>query len=450
MKSYSRGICWIRRDLRLQDHTALQKACEQCDEVAIVFVFDSNILSQLDDPTDRRMTFIYNALIEVDADLQKQGSRLLVSYGDPIEAIPKVVEELKAEAVFTNEDYEGYAKRRDDTIRERLTEDGLEFHSFKDQVIFSADEVLKVDGTAYQVFTPYKRAWLKQFQPKMVLEKKPHFKRLLKSEHIKKKHHLKPLEKYGFQLSDVLIPTGRSGALKTLKMFEPQLKNYDKERDFPAARGTSKLSPHLRFGTISIREAVRFCWGKKSKGAEVWLSELIWREFYFMILDQFPYVETGAFKKQYNKINWPGKQQHFIAWCEGQTGFPIVDAAMRQLNATGFMHNRLRMVAASFLVKDLLVDWRKGEAYFAKKLLDFDLAANNGGWQWSASTGCDAQPYFRIFNPESQQKKFDPEGVFLRQWVPEYFDEESQYPEPIVNHKVQRQRAMELFKKAAQ
>lgn len=449
MSTYKTGLCWLRRDLRWTDHRALKRACEQCESVAVVFVFDSVILNRLEDAADRRLTVIYRALEEVNDALKKKGSRLIILHGDPQSEIPRLVERLGANAVFANEDYEGYAKKRDKNIKATLQDRGVDFHSIKDQVIFSGMEVLKADGTPYQVFTPYMRAWKKKFQTTMATEEKPNLKRLVSESQIVGLGELQPLSTYGFQEADLQLPMGRSGALKLLRVFDGKLKSYDKARDFPSQRGTSKLSVHLRFGTLSIREAIRFCLGKTGKGAEVWLSELIWREFYFMILDQFPHVEKRAFKKQYNAIKWPGSHSHFKAWCEGRTGFPIVDAAMRQLNETGFMHNRLRMIAASFLVKDLLVDWRKGEAYFAKKLLDFDLAANNGGWQWSASTGCDAQPYFRIFNPDSQQKRFDPEGEFLRQWVPEAFEDLSEYPEPIVNHKVQRQKALRLFKVAA-
>ncbi len=449
MPIYKTGLCWLRRDLRWTDHTALKMACSQCKDVAVVFVFDSVILDQLDDSEDRRLTVIHRALEELNEALKKWGSRLIVLYGDPQEQIPHIVEKLKVDAVYFNEDYEQYAKKRDRAVKTTLERKGVDFYSFKDQVIFSGTEILKADGTPYQVFTPYMRAWKKKYKKTMADEQKPNLKRLIAPSRLSRIEKLKPLNFYGFQKSEVLFPLGRSGALKLLKVFEGSLKNYNRDRDFPALEGTSKLSVHLRFGTLSIREAVRFCLYKKNKGAEAWLNELIWREFYFMILDQFPFVEKLAFKEQYRTISWPGKSTHFRAWCEGRTGVPIVDAAMRQLNSTGFMHNRLRMVVASFLVKDLLIDWRKGEAYFAKKLLDFDRAANNGGWQWSASTGCDAQPYFRVFNPSSQQKKFDPDGVFLRQWVPEVFEENSNYPEPIINHKVQREKALKLFKGAA-
>ena len=449
MAEFKNGLCWLRRDLRWTDHVALKQACERCESVAVVFVFDSTILEKLEDLADRRLTVIQKALEEVDQTLRKKGSRLVVMHGDPVQEIPKLVKKLKVNAVFTNEDYESYAKNRDEAVRKTLESQGAGFFSFKDQVIFSGSEVLKGDGTPYQVFTPYMRLWKKTFKKNMADEQKPNLKKLTPESGLSGTGKLESLSKYGFQESEVLVPLGRSGALKLLKMFDDRLKSYDKDRDFPALRGTSKLSVHLRFGTLSVREAFRFCMDKRNKGAEVWMSELIWREFYFMILDQFPHVEKEAFKKQYSKIKWPGTKAHFEAWCEGRTGFPIVDAAMRQLNDTGFMHNRLRMIAASFLVKDLLVDWRRGEAYFAKQLLDFDLAANNGGWQWSASTGCDAQPYFRIFNPDSQQKRFDPDREFLRQWVPEMFEDDGGYPEPIVNHKVQREKALKLFKQAA-
>lgn len=441
---FKRGLCWLRRDLRWSDHRALKQACEQCEQVAVVFVFDSNILSKLKDKSDRRLTVIHDALEEVDQHLTSLGSQLIVTFGDPVEAIPEIAKQLQVNAVFCNEDYEAYAKKRDLAVQNKLKNQDCSFFSFKDQVIFSGEEVLKSDGSPYQVFTPYKKSWINHFHKSMLEEVQPNLRRLMLAKDLKQQKKLGSLEEYGFSESKVLLPTGRSGGLQLLNKFEESLKAYDQVRDFPSKRGTSKISVHLRFGTLSVREAFRLCASKKNKGAQVWMSELIWREFYFMILDQFPHVETESFKPQYNEIQWPGEGTHFKAWCEGRTGFPIVDAGMRQLNETGFMHNRLRMITASFLVKDLLVDWKKGESYFAEKLLDFDLAANNGGWQWCASTGCDAQPYFRIFNPDSQQKRFDPEGKFIRQWIPE-LDSDS-YPQPIVNHKVQRDKALKLFK----
>ncbi|MCB0407685.1 MAG: deoxyribodipyrimidine photo-lyase [Bdellovibrionales bacterium] len=446
-KTYKRSLCWLRRDLRLYDNHALSVACENSEEVVVVFVFDKNILSRLKDSQDRRLTFIYESLKEMNQLLKQVNSRLIVLFGDPAQEIPSLASRLDVETVYVNEDYEGYALRRDKEVAERLSQKNISFFKFKDQVIFSPQEILKSDGKPYQVFTPYKKTWLLKLKPKHYEEFPVNLKKMIVIKAISSEPELKALKAYGFERSEILIPPGQTAGQKLLKSFLPKLKKYDKDRDIPSKHGTSKISVHLRFGTISIREAVRACRTQRNKGAETWLSELIWREFYFMILAQFPHVETKAFKLQYDKILWPGKVEHFKAWCEGKTGFPIVDAGMRQLNQTGFMHNRLRMIVASFLVKDLLLDWQWGEAYFAEKLLDFDLAANNGGWQWCASTGCDAQPYFRIFNPDSQAAKFDPENEFLKQWVPEAFEKSKKYPSPIVDHKVQRNKAIELFKK---
>ncbi len=444
MKDFKRSLVWVRRDLRLSDHLALAEAHRRSEEVAIIFVFDTVILEKLKNKADRRVQFIHSSLHEMDESLQKQDSRLIVVHGKPVDEIPRWATTLKAQAVFTNEDYEPYAKVRDKEVGEKLSSFGCQFITSKDQVIFSGQEVLKGDGTPYQVFTPYKRSWLRCFKKEMIKEHVCQGAKYVDKIELPKEILLKQIQDYGFQRCELLIPPGENEGQKLLLAFRSKLKAYDNDRDFPAIRGTSKLSVHFRFGTVSIRQAMRMCLSEKSKGAETWLSELIWREFYFMILDRFPHVATSAFKAQYKDLKWPGKEEHFQNWCEGKTGFPIVDAAMRQLNETGFMHNRLRMIAASFLVKDLLIDWRKGEAYFAEKLLDFDLSANSGGWQWSASTGCDAQPYFRIFNPESQQKKFDPDGVFVRQWVPEVGT--VKYPEPIVDHNTQRSKALTLFK----
>lgn len=438
------NLIWVRRDLRLSDHTAIEEASKRGGECAVVFVFDSQILEKLDDKVDRRLQFIHSSIEEMDQSLRKKGSRLLVLHGDPVVEIPKLAKELNALSVVTSEDYESYAKGRDEKVARALEEINCQFVRVKDHVIFNGHEVLKSDGTPYQVFTPYKKAWLRQFKPEMVRDKTVPKIKWAPESLLGEKHELQSIEKYGFKKCELLVPAGEAEGKKLLQSFRKKLMVYDRDRDFPAVRGTSKLSVHFRFGTVSVREALRFCLSEKGKGPEVWMSELIWREFYFMILDQFPHVETQSFKPQYQSIKWPGLKEHFQKWCDGQTGFPIVDAGMRQLDETGFMHNRLRMIVASFLVKDLLIDWRWGEAYFAKKLLDFDLAANNGGWQWSASTGCDSQPYFRIFNPESQQKNFDPDGSFVKQWIPELGTKK--YPDPIVDHNVQRNKALQLFK----
>lgn len=445
MTQYKKGMVWIRRDLRLNDHSGLRWAGQNTQAFFVVFVFDSKILAKLKNPQDRRLTFIFESLVELNYQLEKKGSRLVVIHGDPQIEIPKLASTFGVDAVVAGVDFEKYAKKRDSNVKKTLADKDIHFQTVKDHILLGSD-VLKKDQTPYRVFTPYMKSWYQYLQNSHLKEQKPNLTKLLPASELMSAPVLGLLDQYGFKKAKVLIPAGASEARKLLKKFSSKISNYKNDRDFPAIRGTSKLSVHLRFGTLSIREAFRFCLNGQSAGPKTWASELIWREFYSMILDQFPHVERGAFKKEYDKIEWPGKPAHFKAWCEGQTGYPIVDAAMNQLNETGFMHNRLRMIVASFLVKDLLIDWKKGEAYFAEHLLDYDLASNNGGWQWAASTGCDAQPYFRIFNPDSQTDKFDPESEFLRQWVPAALDEKSDYPDPIVNHKVQRLKALDLYK----
>lgn len=468
------ALCWIRRDLRLHDHRALYEACKQYKKVILVFIFDSLILTQLKDAFDKRLNFIYDSLAELDTNLKKKGSALVMRHGDPATEIPKFALEFKAAAVFTNEDYEPYAKNRDQTVAQILAKSSVKFLKFKDHVIFSGDELKKKDQTPYRVFTTYKNAWLLKLSKNDLKTFDPHLKHLLPIRHFlftqyfaKNPRFLK-LEQVGFKRTESIFTAGEGAGKKNLKLFSKKISNYDKARDFPSIEGTSRLSVHLRFGTISIRDCLRQCYQANSNGAKFWLSELIWRDFYQMILDQYPKVERQAFLEKYKAIKWPGLNKHFTAWCKGQTGYPIVDAAMRQLNQTGWMHNRLRMIVASFLVKDLLIDWRRGEKYFAEKLIDFDLAANNGGWQWCASTGCDAQPYFRIFNPIAQSLKFDANGDFIRTYVPELrefsnkdihfpiataknkipksFKFGKNYPKPIITHSVQRLKAVKLYK----
>lgn len=452
-----KALVWVRRDLRLTDHTPLAHAASQADTVAVAFVFDRKLLAGLS-RNDRRLTFIHQSLEELDEELQKRGSRLIVRIGDPVEEIPQLAKELGAELVCAGRDYETYAKKRDAKVAEALKKQGSQLKLLKDQVIFEGREVLSKTGTAFKVFTPYKNAWLS------ALSAQEYDERSTKKAKFAPKPPKNPdwsLKALGFDPQDLWLEAGEKAAKLRLKSFEAKMKDYGKGRDFPATEGTSGLSVHLRFGTISIRECVRKALAQENAGAKTWLSELVWRDFYHMILDNNPHVETGAFKKEYDSIRWPGSEKHFQAWSEGRTGYPLVDAAMRHFNATGWMHNRLRMVVASFLTKDLLVSWQKGEAYFAQHLLDFDLAANNGGWQWSASTGCDAQPYFRIFNPYSQSEKFDPDGTFIRENVPELAKVKGKdihqpevgglfgvdYPEPIVDHSAQREKAIRLFKK---
>ncbi|MBK7680687.1 MAG: deoxyribodipyrimidine photo-lyase [Chitinophagaceae bacterium] len=423
------NIFWFRRDLRLTDNAGLYHALKDGKPVLPLFVFDSNILDELEDKTDSRVEFIHLALQAIQQQLVNVGSSLDVRYGNPLEVYQALLKEYNVEKVFTNHDYEPYAKQRDTAIEELLKEHGAMFYTFKDQVILEKEEVLKDDGKPYTIFTPYSRKWkgvLTEFHLKPYSNKK-YFKNFYKQPERK----LISLEEMGFNAAGLSFPG---------KEWQGQIiRNYKEQRDFPAVQGTSRLSVHLRFGTISIRELA----GEAGALNETFLNELIWRDFYHMILWHFPKVVDHAFKPAYDKIKWRNNEKEFEAWCNGQTGYPIVDAGMRELNTTGFMHNRVRMIVASFLTKHLLIDWRWGEAYFAKKLLDYDLAANNGGWQWAAGSGCDAAPYFRVFNPYLQTQKFDPELKYIRKWVPEL--EEFSYPKPIVVHEVARKRCLEVY-----
>jgi deoxyribodipyrimidine photo-lyase len=422
-------VFWFRRDLRLRDNAGLYHALKEEIPVLPIFIFDKNILDELTDKQDRRVEFIHLALQEMQQQLLKIGSTLDVRYGTPEEVFTKLFAEYEVKKVFTNHDYEPYAKERDTAIEKLINNYDAVFNTYKDQVIFEKDEVVKDDGKPYIVFTPYSRKW-KSIVNDFYLQSYPtqkHFANFLKQEERK----IISLEKMGFQSAGVVFPG---------KEWQGQvIRNYKEQRDIPSVRGTTRLSVHLRFGTISIRELA------SEAGAlnESFLNELIWRDFYHMILWHFPHIVGKAFKPDYDRIKWRNNAKEFDAWCNGQTGYPIVDAGMRELNTTGFMHNRVRMIVASFLTKHLLIDWRWGEAYFAKKLLDFDLAANNGGWQWAAGSGCDAAPYFRVFNPYLQTQKFDPEVKYIRQWVPEF--EEFTYPQPIVQHEVARKRCLEVY-----
>ena len=468
----SNNLCWIRRDLRLSDHNALFHALKDGSQTYVVFVFDPKILERLKNKSDRRVTFIMESLSEIEEKLQKVGSSLIIRYGLPEDEIPKLVEKLKINKLFFNRDYEPYAKKRDEKIISILKKHNVEVFNFKDHVFFEKHEVLSGSREIYKVFTPYKNKWLENFkqQESFVPCYKPNLKNLAQFSNpdsiLKKDWH----KIIGFVATDNELKGGGKEAFSRLKEFKKVIANYDNARDIPSLNQTSNLSAYIRMGNISIRELIKSSLEGKTQGHQVWLSELIWREFYQVILDVFPKVEKNCFKSEYDQIKWVGKKEHFKLWCEGNTGYPIVDAAMRCLNQTGMMHNRLRMIVASFLTKTLLIDWRLGEEYFAAKLLDFDMAANNGGWQWSASTGVDAQPYFRIFNPYNQSEKFDPDGIFIRKWCPElknfsnkqiHFPHESDlaeqveakcfigkdYPHPIVAYKVQKEKALEMFKK---
>ncbi|SER07871.1 cryptochrome/photolyase family protein [Pedobacter rhizosphaerae] len=425
------NILWFRRDLRLEDNAALYRALKGEHPVLPLFIFDQNILDQLP-KGDARVTFIYETIEKLKSALQKQGSDLLVKYGKPEKIWSEVLEEYEVKAVYTNHDYEPYARERDDQMAEFLTSEKIAFFTYKDQVIFEKNEILKADRTPYTVFTPYYKQWqakLNSFYFKAYPTQK-YFKNLFQTKHLP----LPGLADMGFEKSTQQFPK---------LSYQSKLANYATERDFPALDSTTHIGLHLRFGTLSIRKAVADALENKS---HVWLSELAWREFYMMILWHFPYSAFDSFKKQYDQIKWRNDETEFKAWCEGNTGYPIVDAGMRQLNETGWMHNRVRMIVASFLTKHLLIDWRWGEAYFAEKLLDYEMASNVGGWQWAASSGNDAAPYFRVFNPELQMKKFDPKFEYIKKWIPEFGTKK--YAQPIVEHKFARERVLKVYKEA--
>ncbi len=425
-------IFWFRSDLRLNDNTALFHALKSGFPVLPVFIFDANILQKLNAKNDARVSFIHAEISKIKIELEKKGSSLKVLHDKPLDAFRKLTEEYEIEAVYTNRDYEPYAIQRDMEIEVFLKEKGVEFQTFKDQVIFEHDEVLKDDGTPYTVFTPYSKKWKQKLGNDKILEfpSQNHLHGLVKTAQIS----IPTLQELGFEQSKIKVPD--------YNISEKLIQSYAEVRDLPALDATSKLGVHLRFGTISIREATR----KAIQFSEVFLNELIWRNFFSTILRHFPHVEKSAFKPKYDFIEWRNNEKEFELWCRGETGYPFVDAGMRELNETGFMHNRVRMVTASFLTKHLLIDWRWGEAYFAEKLLDFDLASNNGNWQWAAGCGCDAAPYFRIFNPEAQQKKFDAEARYILKWVPECGT--LQYPQPIVDHKYARERVLKVYRQA--
>ncbi len=439
------NIFWFRRDLRLHDNSGLYHALNAGLKVVPIFIFDSKILDQLQDKVDARVTFIHDTITRLSSDLQDTlGSILDVRYGDPAEVWPQLLHDYEVQSVFANHDYEPYAISRDSQVKDFLSAGGVDFNTFKDHVIFEKDEVIKDDGTPYTVFTPYKRKWLAKLirddwdgkACPLALKSWP--SEDLKSNFIQKSHFrdIPSLSQMGFQRSEIRIPS--------TQVSQTTIMDYDKTRDFPAIAGTSKLGVHFRFGTISIREKAM----KALKLNQVYLSELIWRDFYAMILYQFPHIVKKSFRPEYDNIPWRNNEEEFKAWCEGKTGYPIVDAGMRELATTGYMHNRVRMITASFLTKHLLIDWRWGESWFAAKLLDYDLASNNGGWQWAAGCGTDAAPYFRIFSPDAQQEKFDKLKVYIKKWVPEV--ETVKYPKPIVDHKYARERCLEVYKRGLQ
>jgi deoxyribodipyrimidine photo-lyase len=473
------ALLWFRRDLRVADHAALYHALRTARNVWCVFVFDRTILEALP-REDRRVEFIRESLVELDAALGAlmPGAGLIVLHGDPAEEIPALARRLAVHAVFANHDDDPYALARDARVLGRLADAGIAWHSSKDHLIFERSEILTVAGTPFSVFTPYSRAWLKALTP-FALKAYPTERYADALAPVPEGLHrgVPDLQPLGFRrtnLAQLKMPTGASGAAGLLADFLGRIDRYDTQRDFPALKGPSYLSTHLRFGTISIRRLVREAQSRveaHSHGAAIWRSELVWRDFYHQVLHHHPYVAEEAFKPACRAIRWErGKvaQAHFAAWCEGRTGYPLVDAAMLQLVQTGYMHNRLRMVSASFLVKDLGLDWRWGERWFAQHLNDFDLAANNGGWQWAASTGTDAQPWFRIFNPVAQSQRFDPQGRFIRRYLPQlaalpdaaihapwlarpvdlaaaHVELGQNYPRPLVDHEEARRQTLERF-----
>jgi len=484
-KTLDRALVWFRRDLRADDHAALSAALRHARQVYCVFVFDTEILAPLP-RADRRVEFIRDSLADLDAQLRAlglshgvEGVALIVRHGAAREVLPALAAQLKVQAVYTHHDDEPAALARDAQVLGALAAQGIALYTRKDHVIFERSEVLTATGSPFSVFTPYKNAWLKQLTPEHLhaWPTGPHAAALAPWPAELGSPGVPTLETIGFERTDLhqlRLPSGSSGAQELLADFLDRIDHYQALRDFPARKGPSYLSTHLRFGTISPRRLVREAWQRTSAGsvgAQTWLSELIWRDFYHQILHHHPRVVDHAFKPEYDHLHWAhGKtaEAHFQAWCEGRTGYPLVDAAMRQLLATGYMHNRLRMVSASFLVKDLGIDWRRGEAWFALHLNDFDLAANNGGWQWAASTGCDAQPYFRIFNPITQSEKFDPQGKFIQRYVPELAGLNApnvhapwkagalelaaagvslgvSYPLPVVDHDLARQATLDRY-----
>jgi deoxyribodipyrimidine photo-lyase len=428
-------IFWFRRDLRLKDNSGLHHALKENKNVLPLFIFDTGILDQLENKKDRRVIFIWEALQKIQSELEESGSSLFIVHDSPLNAFKTLTDTYSIKNVYANHDYEPAAIQRDNAIQQFLEKKAIPFKTYKDQVIFEKNEITKDDGLPYTIFTPYMRKWktkLNDFYLKAYPVKK-YF-----SSFFSTKPFLFPsIKKIGFEPM-----TEKDLHFPEAKVDRKKISFYDRQRDYPGINGTTHLSAHLRFGTVSIRQLATVA----KELNETWLNELIWREFYMTILFHFPHAATGSFKKQYDNISWRNNEKEFEAWCNGNTGYPIVDAGMRELNITGFMHNRVRMIVASFLVKHLLIDWRWGEAYFAEKLLDYDLAANNGGWQWAASSGCDAAPYFRIFNPYEQTKRFDPKLEYIRKWVPEF--EEATYPKPIVDHAFARARVLAAYKKA--
>ncbi|WBX74029.1 deoxyribodipyrimidine photo-lyase [Tenacibaculum pacificus] len=421
------AIFWFRRDLRLEDNVALFNALNSSNKVLPIFIFDEEILDKLPE-NDARVSFIYQRLQQLDTDLKVVGSSLLIKKGNPLEVWKTIISEFDISAVYTNKDYEPYALQRDAEISDFLKSKSINFLNYKDQVIFEKSEVTKNDGLPYTIYTPYKNKWLQKFNAEEDLKNHDiNFNNFYQFT-----SEIPSLKFIGFNESSIKVPPYNLS----------NLTNYDEIRDFPFIDKTSYLSPYFRFGLVSVRKMVQFA----LKTNATFLNELIWREFFMQVLFHFPKVVTNNFKQKYDAVPWRNNEAEFEKWCKGETGYPMVDAGMRQLNKTGYMHNRVRMITAGFLCKHLLIDWRWGEAYFAEKLLDYELSANNGNWQWAAGTGCDAAPYFRVFNPEAQLKKFDKDLQYIRKWI-ENFDELT-YPQPMVEHKFARERAISTYKEA--
>ena len=425
-------LFWFRRDLRLDDNTGLYQALSSGQHVLPIFIFDTEILGKLEDRDDRRITFIHQQLDKLSEELAQAGSSMLVLQGKPVEVLRKLTEKYMIADVYANEDYEPYAIKRDKEVAEFLKSVGVALHLFKDQVIFAKNEVGKEDGQPYTVFTPYSRKWklMLGVRPIQLHDSKGLLGHLFKTPPL----GMVSVEQLGFVPVHVSFPSSQ--------VEDIRIRKYSELRDIPSVAGTTQLSLHLRFGTVSIRKLVL----RAKTLNETFLNELIWREFYMMILWHFPHVDGHSFKPAYDRIRWINNEDQFDAWTKGMTGIPLVDAGMRQLLETGYMHNRVRMVVAGFLTKNLLIDWRWGEAWFARKLNDFELASNNGGWQWSAGTGCDAAPYFRVFNPVTQAEKFDPQGLYIKKWIPEWGT--AGYPKPVVDLKSTRERAISTYQKA--
>jgi len=423
---------WLRRDLRLHDNAALFHAIQSKLPVICFFIFDTDIIYQLDNKNDVRINFIHEHLMLLNEQLKKIGSILVVKYGNSLTTVNEFVKEYRIANIYTNTDYEPFAINRDEKIKNLLQKQNIAFYTYKDHVIFEKKEIAKNGGMPYTMYTPYMKKWrdslhVNGLDDYRIELKKEHFAQLPEQE-------IHSLKFIGFEKSNIHIPP--------YNLSNKLINEYNDKRNFPALQASSLLGPHLRFGTISIRQVVK----QALEGHSQFLNELIWREFFIQILFNFPYVENRSFRKKYDAINWRNNEEEFKLWCEGNTGYPIVDAGMRELKTTGNMHNRVRMIVASFLCKHLLIDWRWGELWFAKHLCDYELASNNGNWQWAAGCGCDAAPYFRIFNPYTQQKKFDPNMEYIRKWIPELDTED--YPSPIVDHKMARKRSLDRYKEA--